>query len=175
MVLKLDTCAMLNCCVSQAWNPSVCTLEASVGVGPNAACSRNRRAAAAEACAFATPTYTGKGWETAAPLLILILPAPETEANPVTVNTPPERLVPKAVPLSDAIDVAAKPLPVIVVVKMPSGNCPFAPTPVMTGVGGISVTVAVAFPFGPVAVTASVPVADMPAGAVYIPPEVTDP
>ena len=60
-------------------------------------------------------------------------------------------------------------------VKIPSGNCPFAPTPVMTGVGGFSVTVAVALPFGPVAVTASVPVEVMAPGAVYMPAEVMDP
>ena len=64
---------------------------------------------------------------------------------------------PARVPFNDATDVDVKPVPVMVVVKMPSGNCPFEPTLVMTGVGGISVTVAVAVPFGPVAVTVSVP------------------
>jgi len=62
-----------------------------------------------------------------------------------------------------------KPVPVIVVVKTPSGNCPFEPTPVIVGVGAtgaISVTVAVALPFCPVAVTMSVPVEDIVAGAV---------
>ena len=53
--------------------------------------------------------------------------------------------------------------------KIPSGNCPLDPTPVMTGVGGMRVTVAVADPLGPVAVTASVPVEDMAAGACVAP------
>jgi len=64
---------------------------------------------------------------------------------------------------------------VTVELKIPSGNCPFEPTPVITGVGGISVTVAVAFPFTPVAVTVSVPVVDNDAGAVYRPAVVTVP
>ena len=63
----------------------------------------------------------------------------------------------------------------MVVLKMPSGSCPFTPTLVITGVGGISVTVAVADPLGPVAVTASVPVGDSADGAVYIPAGVTAP
>ena len=113
--------------------------------------------------------------ETAEPLLTVILAEPDTPENPVTVKAPLERVVPSAVPFNAATDVAAKPLPVMLVVKMPSGNCPFAPTPVMTGVGGISVTVAVAIPLGPVAVTASVPVEGMTVGAVYIPAEVTVP
>jgi hypothetical protein len=61
---------------------------------------------------------------------------------------------------------------------MPKGNFPFEPTPVITGVGaagGISVTVAVAVPFGPVAITLSVPVEDIADGAVYRPALVTVP
>ena len=45
----------------------------------------------------------------------------------------------------------------------------------ITGVGGIRVTVAVAVPLGPVAVTASVPVDDRTVGAVYNPAEVMVP
>ncbi len=80
-----------------------------------------------------------------------------------------ENVVPNSVPFNDAIDDEVKPVPVIVVVKMPSGNCPFEPAPVITGVDGIKVTVAVALPFGPVAVTLSVPVDDIVVGAVYSP------
>ena len=102
-------------------------------------------------------------------MLTMTVPAPDTLENPVTVKTPFENVVPSAVPFSNATDFAVKPLPPIVVVKMPNGNCPFEPTLLMTGVGGISVTVAVAVPLGPVAVTASVPVGDMIVGAVYRP------
>jgi hypothetical protein len=80
-----------------------------------------------------------------------------------------ENVVPNSVPFNDATDDEVKPVPVIVVVKMPSGNCPFEPTPAITGVDGIKVTVAVALPFGAVAVTLSVPVDDIVAGAVYRP------
>jgi hypothetical protein len=73
------------------------------------------------------------------------------------------------------MDEDVKPVPVTVVEKMPSGSWPPDPTLVITGVGGISVTVAVAVPFGPVAVTASVPVVDKAAGAVYSPVDVTVP
>jgi hypothetical protein len=68
-----------------------------------------------------------------------------------------------------------KPVPVMVVEKIPSGSCPFEPTPVIAGVGGMSVTVAVPLPLGPVAVTASVPVEDIADGAVYRPLLVTVP
>ena len=71
-----------------------------------------------------------------------------------------------AVPLIEATETAVNPVPVMVVLKTPSGSWPFDPTAVMTGVGGISVTVAVAVPFAPSTVTVSVPHADRVAGAV---------
>jgi hypothetical protein len=102
-------------------------------------------------------------------LLTVIYPAPDKLEKPVTVRVPLEKVVPSGVPFKEATDNDVKPTPVIVVAKMPSGNCPFEPTPVSTGGGGINVTVAVAFPFGPVAVTVSVPVVDIAEGAVYRP------
>ena len=105
-----------------------------------------------------------------------MLADPDTPENPVTAKAPfVEKLVPRAVPFNNATDVETKPLPAIVVPKMPSGNCPFDPTPVTTGMGGIRVTVALAVPFGPVAVTVSVPLADIEAGAVYNPAPLTAP
>ena len=77
-----------------------------------------------------------------------MLPVPDTLASPVTVRTPLAKLVPSAAPFNNTTDVGTKPLPVMVALKMPSGNCPFDPTPVITGMGGISVTVALALPFG---------------------------
>jgi hypothetical protein len=108
-------------------------------------------------------------------LLTVIYPAPDRLAKPVTARAPLEKVVPSGVPFKEATDDEVKPVPVMVVVKMPSGNCPFEPTPVITGVGGIKVTVAMAFPFGPVAVTVSVPVEDIAEGAVYRPAVVTVP
>jgi len=105
----------------------------------------------------------------------VILPDPDMPENPVAVRVPLENVVPSGVPFSSATDDGMKPVPVIAVEKIPSGNCPLEPTAVITGVGGISVTVAVAFPFGPVAVTASVPVVGNDAGAVYRPAVVTVP
>src|ERR1700722_17347410 len=157
---------MLNCCVSQPWKPSVCKLAASLGVGPKAPCSRNRRAAAEETRAFATPIWTANCCEVTEPLVTVIYPAPDKLAKPVTARAPLEIVVPSGVPFKHATPDEVKPVPVIVVLKIPSGNRPFEPTPVITGMDGIgvdaiNVTVAVAFPFGPVAVTASVPVEDM--------------
>ena len=105
----------------------------------------------------------------------VMLPVPDALENPVTVRTPLAKLVPNAVPFNNTTDVGTKPLPVMVALKMPSGNCPFDPTPVITGMGGISVTVALALPFGPVAVTVSVPLVDIEPGAVYNPAVVTVP
>jgi hypothetical protein len=153
----------------------VCTLAASLRVGPKAACSRKRRAAAGDTCGFATPISTTKGLDTAETLATVILPDPDMPENPVAVRVPLENVVPSGVPFSDATDDAMKPVPVIAVEKIPSGNCPLEPTAVITGVGGISVTVAVPFPFGPVAVTVSVPVVGNDAGAVYRPAVVTVP
>ncbi len=148
---------------------------ASPGVGPKAACSRKRRAAAEETSAFATPICTANGAEVAEPLLTVTLPAPDKLAKPVTVRTPLEKVVPSGVPFKDATDDDMKPVPVIVIVKIPSGSCPFVPTPVIAGVGGVSVTVAVPLPLGPVAVTVSVPPAGIADGAVYRPLLVTVP
>lgn len=111
-------------------------------------------------------------------MLTVMWPAPDRLAKPVAVKAPLDNVVPSGVPFNAATDDEVKPVPVIVVVKMPSGNCPFAPTPVMVGVGeggGISVTVAVALPSGPVAITVSVPVEDIADGAVYRPVVVTVP
>src|ERR1700733_2717393 len=166
---------MLNCWVSQAWKPMACTLAASLGVGPKAACSRKRRAAAGDTCGFATRISPTKGLDTTEPFVTVILPDPDTPENPVAVRVPPENAVASGAPFSDATDDAMKPVPVMVEVKIPSGNCPLEPTPVTTGVGGISVTVAVAFPSGPVAVTVSVPAVGNDAGAVYRPAVVTVP
>ena len=113
--------------------------------------------------------------EVTEPLPAVIWPAPDRLEKPVTLKTPLENVVPRGVPFKDAIDDGRKPVPVIVVVKIPSGNWPFEPTPVITGTGGFNVTVAVAFPFGPAAVTVSVPVVEIDAGAVYRPPAVTVP
>jgi hypothetical protein len=96
-------------------------------------------------------------------------PAPDKLAKPEAVREPFEKVVPSGVPFNEATDDEVNPVPVMAVVKMPSGNCPFEPTPVIVGVGAtgaISVTVAVALPSGPVAVTASVPVEDIVEGAV---------
>ena len=72
-----------------------------------------------------------------------IAPRPDTLANPLTVSAPFEkrRGQRRAVQLRDRR--ARKPVPVTVALKRPSGSCPLLLTLVITGVGGISVTVAV--------------------------------
>src|ERR1035438_8530961 len=157
---------MLNCCVIHAGCPMVWTFAASVGVGPNAARSRNRRAAADEAFGFWMPICITKGAEVAAPLLTVRFADPDRLAKPLTVRVPAEKLAVSGDPFSRATEVARKPEPVTVVENKPSGNWPPFPTLVITGAGGISVMVAVAVPFGPVAVTASVPEEVIASGAV---------
>src|SRR5208283_1178273 len=104
---------MLNCWFSQAWYPSVWRLAASDGVGPKAACSRKRRAAAEETCAFGTPICTANGCDVTKPLLTVTLPVPDTLENPVAVKVPFEKVVPSAVPFNMATDDEVKPLPVM--------------------------------------------------------------
>ena len=109
------------------------------------------------------------GRDVAEPLLTVIWPDPDKLAKPEAVRDPLENVVPSGVPFNDATEDEAKPMPVIVVLKIPSGNCPFEPTPAIAGVGRVgamSVTVALALPFDPVAVTVSVPVEDIADGAV---------
>lgn len=72
------------------------------------------------------------------------------------------------VPFNCATDEAINPLPLIVAVNTPKGSGPLL-TLVITGAGGMSVTVAEAEPFDPVSVTVSVPEAGSEAGAVYRP------
>src|SRR5580700_4860136 len=105
---------MLNCCVSQPWKPNVCKLAASFGVGPKAACSRNRRAAAEETSAFATPIWTANCCDVTEPLLTVIYAAPDKLEKPVTVRAPLEKVVPSGVPFKEATDDDVKPTPVIV-------------------------------------------------------------
>ncbi len=74
---------------------------------------------------------------TTEPLLTVICPVPDRLAKPVAVRCAVRESSPQAASRSSAAtDEAVKPVPVIVVVKMPNGNAPFEPTPVITGVGG---------------------------------------
>src|ERR1700675_296096 len=138
---------MLNCSVIHACWPMVWTCAASVGVGPKAARSRNRLAAAA-ARAFGIPTCTANGAEEEAPLLTVMVADPDCAENPLIVSAPFERLVTSGVPFSFAIEVATNPLPLRVALKSPSGRG-FVLMPVIAGAGGINVTMAVAVPLGP--------------------------
>src|SRR5271165_6934784 len=165
---------MLNCSVIQACWPIVWTCAASVGVGPKAARSRNRLAAAADASAFGIPTCTANGAEEEAPLLTVSVADPDCAENPLMVSAPFEKLVTSGVLFSCAVEVARNPLPVSVALKSPRGRG-FVLMPVIVGAGGINVTIAVAVPLGPVAETLAVPLAVSVEGAVYKPEELTAP
>src|SRR5580698_2149400 len=136
----------------------VWTLAASVGVGPKAACSRNRRAAEGETSGFGTPTCTENGCETTGPLVTVRLSAPPVPANPVTVKDPAALPVTaSAVPPNCTVDVEVKPVPAIVMEKTPRGNCAGATDEMVGATLLTSVTAAVPLPPGPVAVTVSAP------------------
>ena len=153
----------------------VWTLAASFGVGPNAACSRKRRAAAAETCALGIPIWTANGAEVELPVLHgeARLAGLRGETGHV------ERSGSVRGPEGDAVqhrdrggletctgDRGAKNTERQLAIGADAGD---------DGVGGIRVTMACAVPFGPVADTVSLPEAGMAAGAVYRPAEVTVP
>src|SRR5580698_5592149 len=135
----------------------VWTWAASVGVGPKAACSRKRRAADAETCAFCTPIWTVKDGETTVLLATVRLaelagPAkPDTVSDDALLNT-----VVRLTPFNWATDCAVKPVPVTVVEKTPSGRGE-VPIEDIVGATFTRVTVAVDCPPEFLAVTISVP------------------
>src|SRR5580704_14616775 len=140
---------------------------ASAGVGPNADCSRKRRAADADTCGFCTPIETANGCETTGPFATVRLPELAGPAKPEIVS---DEVLPKvvvsAMPFRLATEAAVKPVPVTVVEKIPSGSGD-VPSDEMVGATLLTrVTVAALFPVEFEAVTVSIPAAGIAAGAV---------
>src|SRR3954464_11352616 len=115
---------MLSCSVIQPWKPMLCTWSASVGVGPKEACSRKRRAAAAEMDEPETPICTGYGADESGPFTTTRLPGPEVPANPVTFRllVAETKVVGSDLPLSCTTDCATRFVPCTLKEKTPSGN-----------------------------------------------------
>ena len=98
-------------------------MAASDGEGPKAACSRKRRAAAAETPELELPTCTTRGADDAVPFDTMRLTEPVVEVKPETPSAIAVcEVILSGVPPNDAVDVAVKPVPATVAVKEPSGN-----------------------------------------------------
>ena len=103
----------------------VWTWAASAGVGPNAACSRKRRAADVETSGFCTPTPTVKGCDTTVLFATVRFAEPAVPAKPDTVSDDALlKIVVRFTPFNWATDSARGEtgVPVTVVEKTPSGS-----------------------------------------------------
>src|SRR5580698_2040435 len=120
---------------------------ASAGVGPNAACSRKRRAADADTCGFCTPIETANGCETTGPFATVRLAELAGPAKPDTVSDEAlPKVVISAMPFRLATEPAVKPVPVTVVEKIPSGSGDVAIDEIVGATLLARVTTAVLFP-----------------------------